>query len=319
METVLVTGGAGFIGSHTCDRLLFKGYKVVCVDNLNDYYPSEQKKANIKNNVSNAHYLFFEEDIVNFDALKKIFAAVKPDKIVHLAARAGVRPSLNNPFMYEETNIKGTLNLLELGKEFGVSNFIFGSSSSVYGENAKIPFSESDQTDFPISPYAATKKSGELLCYTYSHLYSMHCSCLRFFTAYGERGRPDMAPYLFSASIIKGKPITVFGDGTSKRDYTYVSDIVGGIVAALEKAYGYEIFNLGNSETVELKTLISTIEDILQKKAILVYKEMPMGDVPITYADITKSRKMLDYHPATSLRTGMEKFIQWYIDEHGNA
>ncbi|MEM2138717.1 MAG: NAD-dependent epimerase/dehydratase family protein, partial [Candidatus Woesearchaeota archaeon] len=224
METILITGGAGFIGSHVTDYLLDKKKKIICVDDFNDYYDPEIKRKNIFHNLKNKNYILIKADIRNFEKIKEVFENYKPNKIIHLAARAGVRPSLENPFIYEETNVKGTLNLLELSRLFKVKNFVFASSSSVYGGNKKIPFSENDFTDNAISPYAATKKAGEVLCYTYSHLYNLNVSCLRFFTVYGPRGRPDMAPYLFTKNIIEGKPIKMFGDGTSKRDYTYISD-----------------------------------------------------------------------------------------------
>jgi UDP-glucuronate 4-epimerase len=314
-ETILVTGGAGFIGSHVCETLLNEGKKVVCIDNFNDYYSPARKRKNVEPFLPDKNFSLEKADIVDFPSMKKIFAKYKIDKIVHLAARAGVRPSMIDPFIYEETNIRGTLNLLELSKDNRIMNFVFGSSSSVYGENKKVPFSEKDNTDFSISPYAATKKAGEVLCYTYSHIYGQNVSCLRFFTVYGPRGRPDMAPYLFTQKIMKGEPITMYGDGTSKRDYTFVSDIVSGIVSALEKDFRYEIFNLGNSNTVELKKLISTIEKHTGKKAKIITKEMPKGDVPITYADISKSRKMLGYDPKTDIVEGMQSFTEWYKKE----
>ncbi len=314
-ETILVTGGAGFIGSHVCDNLLKKGKKVICLDNFNNYYSPERKKKNIAHNLQNKDFTVAKADISDYNTIKKIFEEKKPEKIIHLAARAGVRPSLENPFIYEETNIKGTLNLLELSKDLKIKNFVFGSSSSVYGTNAKVPFSEEDKTDFSISPYAATKKAGEVLCHTYSHLYGLNISCLRFFTVYGPRGRPDMAPYLFTEAIMKAKPITMYGNGTSKRDYTYVEDIVSGIVSALEKNYRYEIFNLGESQTVELRMLISVIEKNVGKKAIIIKKPMPKGDVPITYADIAKSKKMLDYAPKTGIEKGIASFVGWYKKE----
>jgi UDP-glucuronate 4-epimerase len=314
-ETILVTGGAGFIGSHVCDALLKTGKKVICLDNFNDYYSPARKRKNIAHNKNNKEFVLEEKDIVDYKNLRKVFEKNKIDKIIHLAARAGVRPSLDNPFIYEETNIKGTLNLLELAKEFEIKNFVFGSSSSVYGNNTKIPFSEEDRTDRAISPYAATKKAGEVLCYTYSHLYNLNISCLRFFTVYGPRGRPDMAPYLFTENITKGKQITMYGEGDSKRDYTFVADIVSGVLAAAEKAHRYEIFNLGNSTTVELKKLISTIEILTGKKAKIIRKPMPKGDVPLTYADINKSKKMLGYHPKTDIFEGMKSFIAWYNKE----
>lgn len=315
MDKILVTGGAGFIGSHVCDSLLKKGYIVICLDNFNDFYSPERKRKNIKHNLKSKNFFLEIADITDVKKLKSLFVKYKPDKIIHLAARAGVRPSLENPFIYEETNIKGTLNLLELSRLFKIKKFIFGSSSSVYGKNNKIPFSEDDKTDTPISPYAATKKSGELLCYTYSHLYSINIVCLRFFTVYGPRGRPDMAPFLFTKKIIEGEQITLFGDGNSQRDYTYISDIVDGILSALDRDMKFEIFNLGNSKRVKLKELVSTIEKYTNKKAKIITKEMPKGDVQVTYADISKAKKYLGYSPQTDVNKGIKIFVNWFKSE----
>jgi UDP-glucuronate 4-epimerase len=310
---ILVTGGAGFIGSHVCDALLERGDSVICVDNFNDYYSPEIKRGNIKHNLDNEEFKLFETDILDFEGMKKIFESEELDKVVHLAARAGVRPSIKNPFLYQEVNVKGTLNLLELAKDFNIKNFIFGSSSSVYGNNKKIPFSEEDNVDFPISPYAATKKEGELNCYTYHHLHGLNISCLRFFTVYGPRGRPDMAPYLFTKTIFEGGLITRYGDGSTSRDYTYVSDIVKGIMAALDKDLKFEIINLGNSSPVRLNELIAVVEKHVGKKVEIVSEEIPQGDVIITYADISKAQKLLGYVPQVSLDEGIGKLVKWYL------
>lgn len=312
METILVTGGAGFIGSHLCDFLLQNGKKVVCVDNFNDYYSPKIKKKNIEHNLKNQNFILYKKDFSDFKSMKAIFEKHLPDKVAHLGARAGVRPSIENPFVYEESNLKGTLNLLELSKN-KVKKFVFASSSSVYGRTSKVPFSEKDIVDRPVSPYAATKISGEHLCYTYSYLYNLDVVCLRFFTVYGPRGRPDMAPYLFTDLIYNDKPITVFGDGNSKRDYTYVDDVISGVYAALEKKFGFEVFNLGNSKTVKLSRLIEVIETNLGKKAQIIRKEIPKADVIQTYADISKSKKMLGYNPKTSIEEGMKRFTEWYL------
>ena len=312
METILVTGGAGFIGSHVCDALLEKEKKVVCLDNFNDYYDPEKKKKNIEHNLKKKNFSVEKVDITNFDDLKKVFQKYKIDKMIHLAARAGVRPSIEQPRLYFKVNIQGTLNLLELCKEFNIKTFIFGSSSSVYGNNKKIPFSESDITENQISPYASSKKAGEQLCRMYSKFYDINITCLRFFTVYGPRGRPDMAPYKFTKLIYKDKPITMYGDGTSKRDYTFIADIVSGILSATEKQFKFEIINLGNSDPIQLKEFIEIIESILEKKAVINQKEMPPGDVDITYADISKAKKLLNYDPSTDIKTGMKKFIKWY-------
>lgn len=310
---ILVTGGAGFIGSHTVRLLLGRGDEVITVDDFNDFYAPARKEKNVVDFLENPSFKLYRGDIRDFTTLKEIFEKEKPDKIVHLAARAGVRPSIRDPLLYEEVNVKGTLNLLELAKDFAVENFVFGSSSSVYGENKKIPFSEEDRVDNPISPYAATKKAGELLCHTYHHLYKLPITGLRFFTVYGPGGRPDMAPYLFTDWIHNGKAIKRFGDGTSKRDYTYVGDIVAGILAALDKNLDYEIINLGNNQTVELSRLIEVIEKLLGKKAEIEELPEQPGDVPITYADIGKAQKLLNYAPGVKIEEGMEKFVNWYL------
>lgn len=312
MANVLVTGGAGFIGSHVCDALLEKGDRVICIDNFNDYYDPQIKEKNVEHNLNNQLFKLYKADITDIEKLREIFQENNIEIVCHLAARAGVRPSIKQPDLYTKVNVNGTLNLLELAKEFKIKNFIFGSSSSVYGNNKKTPFSESDNVDNPISPYAATKKAGELLCHTYHHLHGMNITCLRFFTVYGPRGRPDMAPFIFTKNIDQGKEINVFGDGTSKRDYTFVKDIVAGIIAAIDKPLGYEIINIGNSKTVELNYFISIIESILGKKAAINRMPMQPGDVEITYADITKAEKLLGYNPKTNIEQGMKEFIEWY-------
>jgi len=244
--------------------------------------------------------------------LEEIFKKHKIDKICHLAARAGVRPSISNPFLYQEVNVRGTLNMLELAKRFRTKNFVFGSSSSVYGNRKEGPFSEEDKVDFPISPYAATKRTGEELCFTYHHLYGLKVSCLRFFTVYGPRGRPDMAPLKFTKLIDAGDEIEVYGDGSTKRDYTYIDDIVLGIRAALDGDFDYEIFNLGNSNPVELDYFVSLIEKELGKKAKKKYVGKQLGDVEITFADLRKSERSLDYKPKVKIEEGIKKLVEWY-------
>ncbi|HII71278.1 TPA: NAD-dependent epimerase/dehydratase family protein [Candidatus Woesearchaeota archaeon] len=312
---VLVTGGAGFIGSHVCDALLDRGDTVICVDNFNDYYDVSFKESNISHHKDDKDFILYREDITDLASMHAIFEKELPDKIIHLAARAGVRPSISQPFLYEKVNITGTLNLLELSKEFSVKNFVYASSSSVYGGNKKVPFSESDPVDNPVSPYAATKKSCELLCHAYHHLHNLNITCLRFFTVYGPRGRPDMAPYLFTEWVHEGKPIKRFGPGTSKRDYTFVSDIVSGMIGVLDKDFSFEILNLGNSQTVELNYFISVIEGLLGKKAVIEQHPEQPGDVPITYADISKAKKLISFSPSTTIEEGMKMFIDWYIKE----
>ena len=312
---VLVTGGAGFIGSNLTQKLLDLKNEVICVDNLDPYYDLRIKKENIKPFLMLRNYHFYHEDILNFAELKKIFEKEKPDKICHLAARAGVRPSIEIPQIYQKVNIEGTLNLLELAKEFKIKNFVFASSSSVYGERNKVPFCEDDNTDFPLSPYAATKKAGEVLLWTYHHLYNLNCTVLRFFSVYGPSGRPDMAPYLFTDAIYRGRPIKKFGDGESKRDYTFIDDIVAGIVSALDRNLPYEIINLGNNHPISLNEFIQVIERALEKKAIIKKLPSQPGDTRVTCADITKAKKILKYSPKTSITEGIKKFVSWYLEK----
>lgn len=309
---VLVTGGAGFIGSHVTDFLLNRGDEVIVVDSFNDYYSPKIKENNIQQNLNNPNFKLYKLDITNFDYLKEIFKENKIDKIIHLAARAGVRPSISDPLLYESVNIRGTLNLLELAREFDVKVFILASSSSVYGDRSDSPFRETDNVDNPISPYAATKKAIELLAYTYHHIYKMKVSCLRFFTVYGPRGRPDMMPMLFTEKIANDKDIDLYASGTQKRDFTYVEDIVQGIISALDHEYDYEIFNLGNSNPVETRHFLSIIEKELGKKANVNFLPPQNGDVQLTFADISKAQKLLNYNPKTKVEQGIKNMIDWY-------
>lgn len=314
MKNILVTGGAGFIGSHLVDLLLSENaWHVTVVDDFNDFYSPDIKRRNISTHLNNPNFSLFETDIRDADSLKIIFEKQNFDCVVHLAARAGVRPSLSEPKLYAETNINGTLNLLELAKEFSVKQFVFASSSSVYGMNSKIPFSEDDKVSNPISPYAATKAAGELLCHTFSHLYDIRTICLRFFTVYGARQRPDLAIHYFSKLITEGKSIPVFGDGKTRRDYTYIDDIIQGVRAAIDyNQTKFEIFNLGESETTELSTLISLLEKNLGKTAIIDRKPFQPGDVPLTFSDISKAKKLLNYNPQTQIEDGIRKFVDWF-------
>src|SRR5437764_2914939 len=314
MKSILITGGAGFIGSHLVTRLLSEGvWQITVVDDFNDFYDPAIKRAAVEPHRSNLNFKLIQADIRNYEALTQAFAGSSFHCIVHLAARAGVRPSLTDPQLYVETNINGTMNLLELARAHHVRQFVFGSSSSVYGTNAKLPFSEDDPIFNPISPYAATKAAGELLAHTYSHLYGMRIVCLRFFTVYGARQRPDLAIHKFAKLISAGKPIPVFGDGTTRRDYTYIDDIIAGVRAAIDyDASKYEIINLGESRTVELRELISLLEKALGKKAEIDRQPMQPGDVPQTYADISKARRLLDYDPRTPIEEGIEKFVTWF-------
>src|SRR5688500_2947394 len=314
MPNVLITGGAGFIGSHLCARLLAEGgWRVQVVDDFNDFYDPALKRRNVAPYLGRGDFRLHEADIRDRAALERVFEAADFDAIVHLAARAGVRPSLSEPVLYAETNINGTLNLLELAREGGVRQFVFGSSSSVYGENEKVPFAEDDPVARPISPYAATKAAGELLCHTYSHLFGVRCVALRFFTVYGARQRPDRAIHKFARLISKGEPIPVFGDGTTRRDYTYVDDIIAGVRAAMDyEGSPYEVFNLGESRTVELRELISLIERELGRKAVIDRQPPQPGDVPQTFADVSKARQLLGYNPVTQIEEGLRKFVAWF-------
>lgn len=309
---ILVTGGAGFIGSNVTKKLLDRGDSVVCVDEFNDYYSPKIKELNVKQFEGNPNFSLYRGTITDYEFLKSVFEKEGIQRVFHAAARAGVRPSIENPFIYEDTNVKGTLNVLHLCKEFNIENLVLTSSSSVYGNSDKVPFKETDSVDNPISPYAATKKATELLAYTYHHLYKLNVNVVRPFTVYGPGGRPDMAPFLFTRWIDEGAEVKRFGDGSTRRDYTFIDDLANGVVAALDKILGYEIFNLGNSNTVDLNYFISVIENALGKKAnIKEYPAQP-GDVAITYADLTKSKELLGYDPKVKIEEGMAKFVAWY-------
>jgi UDP-glucuronate 4-epimerase len=314
MKNLLITGAAGFIGSHLVDRLLATDVeRITVVDDFNDFYNPAIKRDNIREHLKDSRYSIHEVDIRDRGALERIFCSGKFDCVVHLAARAGVRPSLSEPQLYTETNINGTVNLLELARQHNIKQFVFGSSSSVYGINAKVPFSEDDPIRQPISPYAATKGAGELLCHTYSHLYGLRCVCLRFFTVYGPRQRPDLAIHKFAKLISQHKPIPVFGDGTTRRDYTYVDDIIDGVTAAINyDQSNYEVINLGESRTVELRELISLLEKELDTHAIIERQPPQPGDVPQTFADVSKARALLNYQPKTQVEEGLRRFVEWF-------
>jgi len=312
LASYLVTGGAGFIGSHLVDRLLRRAKKVVVIDNFDDYYDPRIKRNNIEAHLNNKNFKLKKVDLRDKKSVDEVFQTNEIGKVVHLAARAGVRASLENPLLYEEVNIKGTSNLLEVCKRHHLESFVFASSSSVYGARSKIPFVEEEKVDNPLSFYAATKCAGELLCYTYHHLYGIPIVCLRLFTVYGPGQRPEMAIHKFTRLISQGKEIDIFGDGASKRDYTYISDIIDGIMQALDKRFEFEVFNLGSSRMVELRRLVSLIESFLGKKAKIRYLPRQPGELPATCADISKARKMLDYNPQVKIEEGIEKFISWY-------
>jgi UDP-glucuronate 4-epimerase len=310
--SVLITGGAGFIAYHLASALMRKNEEVVLLDNFNNFYDPSLKRKNARDLQTLGQATLYEIDILNKDGLQKVFEETHPDAIVHLAAWAGVRPSLDNPSLYSEVNVTGTVNLLEMAKAFSTKCFIFGSSSSVYGGNKKVPFSENDPVDHPVSPYAATKKAGELLCHTYAFNYAMNITCLRFFTVYGPRQRPEMAIHKFAKLISEGKEVPVFGNGDSRRDYTYVEDIVSGILAAIEVNHRFEIFNLGESQTITLIDMIKQLEEALGKKANLRQFPNQPGDMEITYADISKAHKMLGFSPRVPVHDGIRLFAKWF-------
>ena len=318
MKNILITGGAGFIGSHLVDRLLAEGgWRITVVDDFNDFYDPAIKRENVRARLANPDYTLIEADIRHHSAIEQAFGETAFDCIVHLAARAGVRPSLKEPRLYVETNINGTLNLLDSARAHGVKQFVFGSSSSVYGMNVKVPFSEDDPIFNPISPYAATKAAGELLCHSFAHLYDLRIVCLRFFTVYGARQRPDLAIHKFAKLISAGKPIPVFGDGTTRRDYTYIDDIIAGVRAAMDYDQSkYEIINLGESRTVELRELIALLEKSLGRHAQIDRQPLQPGDVTQTFADISKARRLLGYDPQTQIEDGIQKFVEWFRESN---
>jgi len=313
---ILVTGAAGFIGSHVVDRLLAGGDRVTAIDNLNGFYDPTLKRENIHAHLTNKNYRLIEGDIRDPLAVAQAYAFGPFDAVVHLAAMAGVRPSLEDPALYMDVNISGTQRLLDCVSKEPETRFVFGSSSSVYGERSGEEFLETDRVDQPLSPYAASKAAAEMACYTAHHTYGVPVTSLRFFTVYGPRQRPDLAVHKFCKRISAGEPIEVYGDGSSKRDYTFVSDIVDGIESAISyDCSGYDIINLGRSEPVILLDMIKTIEKHLKKKAKLEFKEPQLGDVPYTYANIDKARKLLGYNPTTSFDGGIRAFTDWYTNQ----
>ncbi len=318
--TLLVTGGAGFIGSHLIDHLLDGGNWVVCLDNLNDFYHPQIKRLNQQQHHDFDTFTFVEGDIRDQECVEKLFAEHDFDIVVHLAAMAGVRPSVEDPKLYVDVNINGTQILLDEISKHPVRKFLFASSSSVYGNNIKSPFSEDDSVDCQVSPYGATKKMGEVLCYTYHHLYRIPTACLRFFTAYGPRQRPEMAIHKFTRKLKREESIPFYGDGTTARDYTFIEDIVNGILQTMNAEYDYIIFNLGNSEPVKLADLVSILENAAGIEAVLDRQDLPPGDVLNTYADISRARQHLDYQPKVHIEAGIGKFMEWYntmITNHG--
>ena len=313
---ILVTGCAGFIGSHLCERLLRDGHVVAGIDNFDPYYDLSIKRANISRLMAFDDFAFHELDIRHFASLQNLFNGFAPQRVVHLAARAGVRPSIESPALYADVNVTGTVNVFECARE-SKTPVVFASSSSVYGDASRVPLRESDICVRPISPYAATKRAGELMAFTYGHLHQLPIVCLRFFTVYGPRQRPDMAIAKFTKRVLEDQTITLFGDGKSARDYTFVSDTVSGVVAATERAplLGGEIFNLGNSQTVELKRLIEVIEDATGKQARIEWQADQPGDVVLTFADISHAKQLLDYAPQTAIEDGVREVVAWLREE----
>ncbi len=316
-EHIFLTGGAGFIGSHLTRRLLARGNRVTVLDDFNDFYEPALKQHNVAAFAGQPGYRLVEGDIRDEALVESLFTGNDFTAVIHLAARAGVRPSLQEPILYEDVNCIGTLRLLEAARHHGPQVFVFGSSSSVYGINEKVPFAEDDEINQPISPYATTKRTGELLCYNYHHLYGLKTSCLRFFTVYGPAQRPEMAIHKFTRLIAHGETVTLYGDGNSRRDYTFIDDIVEGIVAALDQAPDFEIFNLGGAETTALGDLVRWIAAELAVEPRIEYLPDQPGDVPITYADVRKAGRLLDYSPKVPIREGLRRFVAWYRETHG--
>ncbi len=318
---VLITGAAGFIGSHLCERLLSEGWTVVGVDNFDDFYDPKIKRQNIADCLKNKNFKLIEADVRDEAAMDKVCSS-GVEAVIHLAAKAGVRPSIDQPLLYADVNVSGTVTLLEAARKSRIDKFVFGSSSSVYGNNRKLPFAEDDNVDFPVSPYAATKKAGELICHTYYHLYGIRATCLRFFTVYGPRQRPDLAIHKFARLIERGRPIPVYGDGTMMRDFTYIDDIIDGTVAAIEQLItwhrgsaeqtaAFQIYNLGESRPLTVNELVAELEKALGKKAVKTHVPPQPGDVERTYADITKAARELGYNPTTPIQTGLARFVTW--------
>ncbi|MEW6072319.1 MAG: NAD-dependent epimerase/dehydratase family protein [Planctomycetota bacterium] len=316
MPKILVTGGAGFIGSHVAERLLRRGDDVWVLDNFNDFYDPAIKRDNLRHLPG---VRLVEADLRDEAAVAGLYADVRFDGVVHLAAMAGVRPSLVDPLLYIDVNVRGTQILLQRFEDRPDAHFVFASSSSVYGGNGRAPFRESDDIHRPVSPYAATKRAGELMCYTHHHLYGTPVTCLRYFTVYGPRQRPEMAIHTFIRRILAGEPIPFFGDGTTRRDYTYIDDIVDGTIRALDRPAGYRIFNLGESETISLAELVAVIGEVTGVAPVLDRRPLPPGDMLVTHADVSKAAAEIGYRPRTTIRTGLARFLAWYREVNALA
>jgi UDP-glucuronate 4-epimerase len=311
----LVTGAAGFIGSHLADALLARGDEVICVDNFNDYYSPERKRRNIAAALEQPGYTLIEGDIRDEAAIDAAFATYRPDKVAHIAAMGSIPYSVRYPKLYEEVNIRGTLNVLDAARRYDARGVVLASTSSIYGRTDKIPFVETDSTDRPLAPYPASKKADEIIAAAYNASYRLPCICMRFFNVYGPRGRPDMTPYMFTDAIAHERSITLYDSGRPRRDWTYVDDIVAGVVAALDADLGYEIFNLGRGQPVMMRDLVTIIEGLVGKQARLVDAALPSNEASVTYADIAKARNLLGYHPRVSIEQGLERFWDWYHAE----
>ena len=311
----LVTGGAGFVGSHLADALLARGNEVVCVDNFSDYYSPARKRSNIAGALAQPGYTLVEADIRDDAAIDAAFATHRPDKVAHMAAMGSISYSVRHPKLYEEVNIRGTLNVLDAARRYQAQGIVLASTSSIYGRTDKIPFVETDSTDRPLAPYPASKKADEVIAAAYHTSYGLPSICVRFFNVYGPRGRPDMTPYMFTDAIAHGRPITLYDGGRPRRDWTYVDDIVAGIVAALDADVGYEIFNLGRGQPVVMRDFVTTIERLVGKQAQIVEAPLPANEALVTYADVGKARKLLGYDPQVSIEAGLERFWAWYQAE----
>jgi len=313
----LVTGGAGFIGSHLSEALLARGDEVICVDNFNDYYSPQRKRRNIAAALAQPGYTLVEADIRDDAAIDAAFATYQPDKVAHIAAMGSISYSVRYPKLYEEVNIRGTVNILDAARRNAVRGVVLASTSSIYGRTDKIPFVETDSTDRPLAPYPASKKAGEVIAASYHVSYGLPCICVRFFNVYGPRGRPDMTPYLFTDAFAHGRAITLYDGGRPRRDWTYVDDIIAGVVAALDAELGYEIFNLGRGQPVIMRDFVTIIERLVGKSAQILEAPLPQNEALVTFADVGKARRLLGYDPHVSVEAGMERFWQWYREEVG--
>ncbi len=313
---IFITGAAGFIGSHLTETLLKEGHSIVGIDNFNDFYEPKIKERNIQSALLSSAFSLIKGDILDQNIISNIFNNNCFDAVIHLAAYAGVRPSIENPILYQRVNNEGTTILLSETAKHKIQKFIFASSSSVYGERIGGPFRETDDVNDPVSPYAATKKAGELLCYTFHHLYNIDISCLRFFTVYGPRQRPEMAIHKFAKQIFEQKLVTLYGDGSSSRDYTFIDDIISGVIQSLHRAKGYHIYNLGNSQTIKLIDMINTLSGKMNIPAHIEFLPNQAGDVPLTFADISLAKRELDYHPHTNIDHGLEIFVKWFFENN---